>query len=355
MNIAILKTAALGDVVRTTSILPGLHRRYGNARVTWVTAPSALDLVRTNPHVERVLCLDQKDPASVALVEAELDGTSFERVLSFDDEPVMCALATRLAGDRPESILSGAYLDGVERVYTKDCAPWFDMGLLSVHGKEEADRLKRENRETHPSIFARMLKIGKGEPELHLTEEAQRFGASFRAQHEWDSRRPVVGLNTGSGGRWESKKLSVERTIETARLLDEELAQRPLYVLMGGPEEEERNARIAQGLESQKRPLAWIDGGTKNSLLEFAALVDDLDLLVTSDSLALHIATARSVPIVAFFAPTPAAEIDFYGRGQAVESTADDYASYRKDADTSSLTPERLTQACVSVLKANVA
>jgi heptosyltransferase-2 len=54
--------------------------------------------------------------------------------------------------------------------------------------------------------------------------------------------------------------------------------------------------------------------------------------------------------LLAVFAPTPAHEIEFYGRGEAVASTAPDYASYRPDADTSTLTAERLVPAALRVL-----
>jgi len=351
VNIAILKTAALGDVVRTTSILPGLVQRYPGARVLWVTAPGALDLVRTNALLTRVETLSVADPSSVGELAGRLATESFDRVLSFDDEEPVCRLATRLAGGDTEKI-SGAYFDEArgERRYSNDCAPWFDMGLLSVHGKDEADRRKRANTETHPAIFAAMLGIEKGEPELELTEEARAFGAAFRKRHELARRGLAIGLNTGSGGRWDSKKLSVECTVEIARRLAGALDRPAVFLLTGGPEEGVRNAAIAAGLEACEPPLHWIDTGTDNSLLEFAALVDGLDLLLTSDSLALHIANARRVPIVAFFAPTPAAEIDLYGRGLAVRSTAPDYASYKRDADTSSLTPERIVDACLQVL-----
>ena len=58
MQILVLKTGALGDVLRTTSILPGLCARYPDARVTWVSAPAAVDLVRHHRLVERVLSVD---------------------------------------------------------------------------------------------------------------------------------------------------------------------------------------------------------------------------------------------------------------------------------------------------------
>jgi heptosyltransferase-2 len=157
----------------------------------------------------------------------------------------------------------------------------------------------------------------------------------------------VIGLNTGAGGRWESKRLPEERTVELAAEIARRLDGRATFVLFGGLGEAERNARIGAGLGARVR---WVDAGTANGLLDFAALVGLCDLLITSDSLALHLAVTQKVPIVAFFAPTPAAEIELYGRGEKVVSLASDYASFRPDADTSTLTVERLSDAALRVL-----
>jgi heptosyltransferase-2 len=93
-----------------------------------------------------------------------------------------------------------------------------------------------------------------------------------------------------------------------------------------------------------------VDGGTSNSLRAFAALVRACDLVVTSDSLALHVALAQGVRLVAFFAPTSAAEIELYGLGEKVVSTAPDACSYRREVDTSTLTVERLAAAALRQL-----
>ncbi len=348
MKVLILKTGALGDVLRTTSILPGLHRRYAGCEVVWVTARGAADLVQHHPRVARTELLDLGDPASFEALGEKLERESWGRILSFDDEQPLCDLATRLAAVSPEGALSGAYTDPAgRRVYTHDVSPWFDMGLLSVHGKAEADRLKAANVETHPAIFARMLEIDMGEPELPLPEKAHRFARNFAARHELHAVRPLIGLNTGAGGRWDSKKLPVERVGELVESLDQALGGKVTFLLLGGPEERERNDRI---LAQARGGARIVDGGTDNSLLDFAALVDSLDLLVTSDSLALHMAVAREVPVLAFFAPTPAEEIELYGRGSKVASTSPDYASYRSDADTSTLTTERLLEAALGLL-----
>lgn len=344
MEIAILKTGALGDVLRTTSILPGLRRRYADARIVWITAHDALDLIRLHPLLEETRAVDPADVPALEALAREWAGR-FARVLSFDDEEPLCALATRLAGHGAE--LSGAFRDehGAVR-YTPDVAPWFDMGLLSTHGKAEADRRKLANRESHPQIFARMLGLEPGEPELVLPPAALAFAEAFARERGLHGNGPAIGLNTGAGGRWESKRLPVARVVELVHELERRCAGRVSFLLLGGPAEARRNAEIRAALAG----VRLIDAGTEHDLASFAALVDRLDLLVTSDSLALHVAVARRVPLVAFFAPTSAAEIELYGRGEKVESSAPDYCSYRSDADTSTLTAGRLADAALRVL-----
>jgi heptosyltransferase-2 len=335
-RILILKTAALGDVLRTTSILPGLHERYPEARITWVTAPAAVDLVRTHPLVRSVVALDTSSDASVAEVTSALSAVCWERVISLDDEVGIARIASAVASKR----LSGAYVgnDGA-LAYTPDTAPWFDMGLLSVHGKAAADLMKIQNQRSHPQIYADMLGIRMGKPALHLSGDLMRLGA-FVDRFRFEEHRPLVGLNTGAGGRWTSKQLDVGRTVELAEKIHIAREGRVAFLVLGGPLEIDRNSTIVAGLS--RSGLDALDGGTENGLLDFAALIGQCDVLVASDSLALHLAVALSVRVVAFFAPTSAAEIELYGRGEKVVSTSPDACSYRPDADNSSLTPQRI-------------
>lgn len=344
-EVLILKTGALGDVVRTTAILPGLHQLQGEARVTWVTAPDALDLVRLNPQVAEVVTLDPKSPARFEAEAAKLAARRFGWVISLDDEQPLCRLASSLTTER----LSGAHLDSSgERRYTADVAPWFDMGLLSVHGRARADELKVRNRRSHPEILCSMLGLTMGKPRLEFEPRHASFASEFERRWKLRDGGPVVGLNTGAGGRWRSKMLSPERTVETAERLHAALDGKLTFVLFGGAEERERNARIAADLS---RRVRLVDAGVDNALLEFAALVDLCDLMITSDSLGLHVALARDVRTVAFFAPTSAAEIEMFGLGEKVASTAPDYCSYKPDADTSTLTPERVADAALRQLR----
>ena len=99
-------------------------------------------------------------------------------------------------------------------------------------------------------------------------------------------------------------------------------------LLFGGPEEKERNKKIKETTKA-----AIIDTGCNNSLMEFVSLVNLCSILVTSDSLALHIGTALRKKIVAFFYVTSANEIELYTRGTKIVGEGKDYCSYKPKCD----------------------
>jgi heptosyltransferase-2 len=96
---------------------------------------------------------------------------------------------------------------------------------------------------------------------------------------------------------------------------------------LGGPAERDRNRRIVAA--ASRRDV--VAAPTDLEHLDFTALIDQCDLLVTSDSLALHLGVARARPVVAFFGPTSAAEIDLYGRGEKVVTRLDCRCCYLSD------------------------
>lgn len=70
--------------------------------------------------------------------------------------------------------------------------------------------------------------------------------------------------------------------------------------------------------ESLKERLAFpaVFPGCLFSLREFAALVSTLNVMVSGDSLAMHVAISQGVWSVALFGSTTEREIEFYGRGK---------------------------------------
>src|ERR1051326_5313740 len=61
-RLLIVKLAAAGDVLRTTSILPAMRRRWPNAQITWITDRRSVPLLTDNPLIDRVIAADAAPP-----------------------------------------------------------------------------------------------------------------------------------------------------------------------------------------------------------------------------------------------------------------------------------------------------
>ncbi|HII17064.1 TPA: glycosyltransferase family 9 protein [Candidatus Woesearchaeota archaeon] len=312
MNILIIKLGAIGDVVRTTCILSGLHEKYPGCRITWVTKQGHAGVLSGISFIERIVAIDEAQ-SIIQMSRQEPFGLS----ICLDDEDEALSLASEVSAKRK----FGSFLHNCRKSYSEDAQAWFDMSLLSRFGKDKADSLKKANQKTYPQLLAEMLQIQKGEPVIALFRKEQSFAGAFAKRHGIRSGDGVIGINTGSGGRWKGKRLSRE---QTANLIDAIAAKGKKAILFGGPEEKERNAEIID--LCAKKP---INAGTNNSLREFASLISLCTCVICSDSLALHLAIALKKYAITLIGPTSAAEIDLYGRGAKISPNCDCF--YKKE------------------------
>lgn len=326
MKILIIKLGAIGDVIRTTSILPGLKEKYKNCQIGWVTKKESYEILKNNKLVRKIF---------TGFSEVN---EKYDLIISLDDDDEACKIATGL---KPKKLI-GAYMENGRKLYTKESSIWFDMGLISKYGRQEADRLKAINKDTYQHIMHKILglKYRKQEPILILTKEEKNFGLDFAKKNKITKDDLVVGMNAGAGGRWQDKKLSVGQTAELIDQIKQALPKSKI-ILFGGPEERKRNREITKLAKSK-----IIDAGCDNSLIEFASLVDLCKILVTSDSLAMHVATALKKKIAVFFYPTSAAEIEVYGRGKKIIWEGKSYCSYQPKCEfPPKIEPGRIVEA----------
>src|SRR3989338_841654 len=313
MEILVIKLGAIGDVIRTTAILSGLKERYKDCKIDWVTKKESFDVLKNNNRINKIFLIDNN-------IE-KIKNHEYDLIINLDDDNEACTLATKISHKE----IIGAYLDNGKKTYTKNSYLWFDMGLISKFGKEKADELKAKNKKTYQEIMYNILglKYNKQEPILVLSNKESEFGKKFAEKNNIDKNDLVIGINTGAGGRWQDKKLGIEETAELIDKLNEGINDAKL-LLFGGPEEKERNEKIKKTAK-----IEIIDAGCDNSLMEFASLVNLCSILITSDSLALHIGTALKKKIVCCFYHTSAQEIEMYGRGIKIIGKGKSYCSYQ--------------------------
>jgi len=310
-SILIIKLGAIGDVLRTTSILRGLRKKYA-ASITWLTKSSSYELLKNNELIDNLVIFEKHDKFS----------EKFDLVINLDDDKAACTIASETLSHK----IIGAYLKDGKTAYTDDSAPWFDMGLISRFGRQRADKLKKENKKTYQEILGEILDIDMSAPILNLNEKSLEFPKDFANKNGIKEDDMVIGLNTSAGKRWKQKRLSIDKTVELINALNNNFKVKLL--LFGGQEEVNRNKEILK-----KSGKTIINAGCKNSLLEFASLINLCDLIITSDSLAMNIAIALKKKVVVFFGPTSAAEIELYGKGKKIVPDMECICCYRKECD----------------------
>src|SRR3989339_1821681 len=128
MKILIIKLGAIGDVLRTTSVLIGLKEKYPYSEIYWVTEKESADLLKNNQHINKIFIFNHN-------TKNELKNIFFEKIICLDDE----YKAAELASSLKQKEITGAYLGKDKKItYTLSSAEWFDMGLVSRFGKEKA-------------------------------------------------------------------------------------------------------------------------------------------------------------------------------------------------------------------------
>ncbi len=293
-RVLVVKLAATGDVLRTTAFLPAIHAQWPQAKVTWLTRRSAAALFDGNALVDEVLTTDD------AVTSARLATESFDAVLCPDADPDAAALAAMARGRERRGYVRSA--QGHIVPLGPGAQRWLAMGL--------SDAQKKANTETYQALVADVLGLPRADVREPILEPRRRDADEVKAlAAALPGGGPIVGLNTGAGGRWAYKVWTREHQRAFVRLATDAGLR---VLLLGGPEEVETHQDLLAAAAG--RPV--FDAGNHNSYGRFAAWIDQCAVVVTSDSLAVHVAAARKKPAVVLFGPTSAVEIELYGRGE---------------------------------------
>jgi ADP-heptose:LPS heptosyltransferase len=322
----IIKCRAQGDVLRTTPLLPALKRKYPLSHVTWLVDLESLDLLRYNPYINRLLGYDLESALTLQVAE-------FDILISLDKEPGLTALATRVKASQKRGFGMNEF--GNLTVFNPAADYAYRLGV--------DDELKfSRNRKTYQEIIHEAAEVPYGHDEyvFGLPDEAKEKARRFMKRIRWTGRRPSIGLNTGAGAKFETKQWPAGHYLRLIKHLTQKT--RADVFLLGGPREKEFN-RLLSG----KSGARVHDTGTDNTVLEFAGFISLLDVVVTSDTLGMHLAIALKKPVIALFGPTCPQEIDLYGRGTKLFQATGCSPCYRQTCPEarcmSEITPDRVS------------
>lgn len=259
IDAGISSVTSLGDVLRTTVIL----YPFAQDDVTWLVDEHAYPLLEGNPYIRRILTYNL---TSVL----QLSHERFDTVINLEKVPGVCALADSIAAWRRYGFRFDAQ-HGTAEAYD---------GCEKVVSLCRNDDLKR----AHTGSWQESLLQIVG---THW--EGQEYILGYRPktveQHD-------VGLNWAVGSKWPNKAWPAVRWEELKMLL----AARGISY---SPQ---------QGMDNLHDYIDWINS---------------CRLLVTNDSLGLHIALALRKKVVVMYGPTNPNETYFYGRAEVLYPSVD--------------------------------
>ncbi len=296
ISLLIVHLGALGAVVRSTSLLRAMKRKYPQSMITWVTDAPAHHLLKGHPAIDRVLTTSEADLLQLGSLE-------FEIAFVIDKSLKAAGVLKRTTVDQVLGFVSNPR-NGAILPATNAAQELWELGLNN-------QKKFFENQKSETQLMVEALELGsfqRDEYWLPLTESEER--EACRRKEQWlgeNSKHLVIGLNTGCSHVIPHKKLTVEYHRQMISRIHQDFPLAEI-VLLGGPEDTERNSLIAQGL-----PV--ISSQTESGLRDGLVSVSACDIVITGDSLGMHMAITQKKQVIAWFGPTCAQEIDLYDRG----------------------------------------
>ncbi len=298
VRLLVVHLEALGAVLRATSLLPAIKRKFPSSHITWCTQKPADQFFENNRLVDRVITSDAEGLLKLKALEFDvafcidkslkasgvLANTNFDMLYGYQADP-----------------RTGAILPA-----NAEAKEYWDLGL-----SDQKKFFENKKPETQLLCEALALPYLRDEYQIVLSR-AEMNEATKRASLWQGNKNWILGINTGCSATIPAKKLTVDYH---RALIQRLLPQFSIVLLGGGAEDEVRNLEIASDLPvvtSSSR------GGLRDGLLSAQAC----DLILTGDSLGMHMGIGLKKYVVAWFGPTCAHEIDFYDRGESVLTEA---------------------------------
>jgi len=253
------RKVSLGDVLRTTCLL----NIFKESHVTWVTDKQAFPLLKGNSYIDRLLFLD-------FLTLKQLESEEFDVVINLEKIPGICSFCDKIKSWREYGFRFDTKT-GEAKAYDKA------FEVLAVSSNYLS---KKENKKKAQELLFEMVgEKWNGEEYIlgHVPKTAQIYD---------------VGLNTKIGQKWPTKAWPDENWDK----LESMLKDKGLKV----SRQDHQGPEILKNLENY---MGWINS---------------CKMIITNDSLGLHLGIVLKKKVIGLFGPTPSSEVHFYGRGKAL-------------------------------------
>lgn len=276
---------ALGTAVHATPLIAAIHAAVPDARVAAAASGFALEVLRGNPGLERLIAtpspLREWLPAANAIRRAKIFGREHYAVL----------LTT--GNERSRILLASVLAGGVNRVGFTLVPELAEVPLrYDPRISQIANNLRLVEALGHGAMLLERLEANPGLMEPRVFPSQEDVAAAHRLLREQgvDEARPIAVMITQTSPT-QRKSWREDRFRAVAEMLRREYEMQLVFV--GAAAESAAIDALRRGIAS---PTASVAGQT--GLLELAAILGLADVAVTLDTGPMHLARAMRLPMV---------------------------------------------------------
>jgi len=293
-KILIINLDAMGDVLMTTAQLKEIKNKYPQSTIHWITLKIAAPLLDNNPFLDKVWTYNFES----ILV---LDQMQFDIIMNVDKSQRSGALAERFSSNKKLGF--GVNNDG--KIYP------FNEGANYNYLLGMDDELKfKKNKVTGEEYLAETfeLQYTGSDYVFNFSDSENKFIKEYRLTNDLTDEDLIIGFNTGCSTLFPNKKMTVNQHVQ---LIKNFLGYKKFKILLlGGPEDEERNREIASNFNGE-----IINTPTNLGVRKGACFESIPQLIITGDSFGMHLAIALKKYVIAWFGLSCWTEIEMFNRG----------------------------------------
>lgn len=309
-HIAIIKLSSLGDIIHTLPAFHMMRQHFPEARISWIVEPAGARLLENFTGIDEIITVNLKI-RGLKNKYLELKRTlkkyrnQFNLILDFQGL-LKSAVLSRLLTSQVFGFHHHNLKESWARFFYNRRADKFDenrhviiknihlLHLLDISGIDI--QYPPQKHQSLPRLF------------------------SFLRTHSLEPKKFII-LNIGGG--WQSKLLDINQYIKIAQNLKDKY---PMIILWGNEKERQLAEQIS---ESSQIPISIY-----LNFKELIGMIKQSTLIITADTLAMHLADMMGIPSIGIFGPTsPARNGSLLGESVALHNQMECSFCYKKKCD----------------------
>jgi len=315
MNILVIRTHRLGDILQLTPMLEGLKEVYPEGRIYFLTGREFVPLLEGNPHVDALIPIPEKEYRYYLKHEPERYAWIFNEIYDLIGE---------LRRERFDLIINRQYewggllasLVGASRIVGGAYSPERGFYFGDQPSKDLFDTIKQDRTSNRRNLVDWACRIAGlppgdyGPVRLSVGHGARREAERLTGAGDT---RPMVGVQMGAAKSF--RQWGAPRFAKVIDWLIREKRRR--VVLVGSEDERELSETVERVCKGKGDDLMNLMGRT--SLTTTGAVLERCELLITGDTGPMHMAAAVGTPVLSlFFGTAYPYETGPYGCGHFV-------------------------------------